>query len=168
MREVPRAPPPPAAPRPPRVFLVVVDDTDEMRNALRFACRRAQKTQGRVALLYVVEPVEFLHWLGIGRMMEAEARAAAEQRVQTLAAEVFAQTGTMPTIHIREGERADELVKVLQEDPTVSLLVLATASGAGNPGPLVSHLMSHLGRRIRIPVTLVPGELSLEEIDALT
>jgi nucleotide-binding universal stress UspA family protein len=152
----------------PRVFLVVVDETEEMRNALRYACRRAQHTSGRVALLHVVEPAEFQHWLGVGRVMEEEARVDAEQRMQTLAAEVFAQTGRMPVVHIREGKRPEELVALLQEDPSISLLVLATAIGSGNPGPLVTFLLGHLGRRVRIPVTLVPGELSVEEIDALT
>ena len=94
---------------PPRVFLVVVDETEEMRNALRFACRRAQHSQGKVALLYVIEPVEFQHWLGVGRVMEEEARAEAERRMQALASEVFEMTGSMPIVHIREGDRAEEL-----------------------------------------------------------
>lgn len=152
----------------PRVFLVVVDETEEMRSALRYACRRAQHTNGRVALLMVTEPAEFQHWLGVGRVMEEEARVEAEQRAQTLAAQVFEQTGRMPVVHIREGQRADELVKLMQEDPTISLLVLATASGASNPGPLVTFLLGQIGHRIRIPVTLVPGELSAEEIDLLS
>ena len=152
----------------PRVFLVVVDETEEMRNALRYACRRAQHTNGRVALLLVTEPAEFQHWLGVGRVIEEETRLLAEQRLQTLAAEVFEQTGRICVLHLREGQRADELAKLLQEDPTISLLVLATASGAGNPGPLVTFLLGNLGRRVRVPVTLVPGELSLEELDALT
>jgi nucleotide-binding universal stress UspA family protein len=156
------------SPGQPRVFLVVVDETEEMRNALRYACRRAQHTSGRVALLHVVEPAEFQHWLGVGRVMEEEARTEAEQRMQTLASEVFAQTGRMPVVHIREGKRPEELVALLQEDPSISLLVLATATGSGGPGPLVTFLMGNLGRRVRIPVTLVPGELSVEEIDALT
>ena len=152
-----------------RVFLVVVDETEEMRNALRYACRRAQHTSGREALLYAIEPVEFLHWLGVGRVMEADARAEAELRMQTLAAEVFAQTGSMPAIHIREGQRTEQLVALLQEDPTISLLVLGTTPGGGvNPGTLVTFLLSHLGRRVRIPVTLVPGELTIEEVDALS
>lgn len=150
-----------------RIFLVVVDDSQEMRNALRYACRRAQRTAGRVALLYVIEPLEFQHWLGVGRMMEAEARTSAEQRMQGLAAEVFAQTGTMPVVHIREGKRADEVVRLLTEDPTVSTLVLGTAVGA-NPGPIVSYVLSGFGRKIRVPLTLIPGELTVEEIDALT
>jgi nucleotide-binding universal stress UspA family protein len=151
-----------------RVFLVVVDESDEMRNALRYACRRAQRTNGRVALLYVIEPVEFQHWLGVGRVMEEEARAEAEQRVQSVAAEVFAQTGAMPTVHIREGSRAEQLVQLLREDQTISLLVLGTTSSASDPGPLVTYLLANLGRNILLPVTLVPGELTTEEIDALS
>lgn len=151
-----------------RTFLVVVDETEEMRNALRYACRRAQHTNGRVALLNVVETGEFQHWLGVGRVMEQEARTQAEQRMQTLATEVFDQTRLMPVVHIREGKRAEEVVALLQEDPSISLLVLATASGASNPGPLVTYLLGHFGGRIRIPITLVPGELSVQEIDALS
>src|ERR671933_998955 len=134
-----------------RVFLVVVDQSEEMRNALRYACRRARKTTGRVALLYVIEPLEFQHWLGVGRVMEEESRAEAEQRLQALASEVHAQTGAVSVLHLREGDRAEQLVELLKEDPAgVSLLVLATAAGAGNPGPLVTYLLSNLGRHVRL------------------
>ncbi len=150
-----------------RVFLVVVDESQEMRNALRFACRRAMHTGGRVALLYVVEPAEFQHWLGVGRVLEEEARLEAERRLQTLAAEVFRETGTMPTLYIREGHRAEETLALLQEEPEISLLVLATAPEQNDPGPITSHLMKNL-HRLRVPVTLVPGHLSDEEIDALS
>lgn len=150
-----------------RVFLVVVDESEEMRNALRFACRRARHTGGRVALLHVIEPIEYQHWLGVGRVMEEEARIEAERRLQTLAADVFAQTGKMPVLYIREGRREEEVLKLIQEDPAISLLVLATAPTASNPGPIVSHLMKNLAA-LRVPVTLVPGQLTEEEIDALT
>ena len=76
----PSAPVEPASPaQKERVFLVVVDESEEMQNALRFACRRARNTQGRVALLYVIEPAEFQHWLGVERVMQDEARQQAEQ-----------------------------------------------------------------------------------------
>jgi nucleotide-binding universal stress UspA family protein len=150
-----------------RVFLVVVDETEEMRNALRFACRRARHTQGRVALLSVIEPSEFQHWLGVGRVMEEEARAEAERRLQSLADQVYAQTGTIPIVHIRVGDRAEQLVELLREDESISLLVLGTAVGS-NPGPLVTYLISNIGRGIRLPVTLVPGQLTEEEIDAVS
>ena len=89
-----------------RVFLVVVDESEEMKNALRYACRRARNTRGRVALLYVIEPVEFQHWLGVERVMQEEARQQAEQTLQALAAKVQAETGKLPILHVREGRRA--------------------------------------------------------------
>lgn len=152
-----------------RVFLVVVDDSEEMRVALRFACRRASHSGGRVALLDVIEPVEFQHWLGVGRVMQEEARAESEMRLQTLAAEVFSMTGKMPTMHIREGNRAEELGELIKEDPTISLLVLATEAESSDPGPLVSHLVTNMSRdHLRVPITLVPGHMTDEDIDAVT
>jgi nucleotide-binding universal stress UspA family protein len=151
-----------------RIFLVVVDETEEMQKALHFACRRALHTGGRVALLYVIEPPEFQHWLGVERVMQEEARQQAEQTLQTLAAKVQAVTTKMPVLYVREGPRRDELLALIKEEPTISLLVLATATGREGPGPLVTYLVSQLGGELEIPVTLVPGALSEEQIDAVT
>jgi nucleotide-binding universal stress UspA family protein len=150
-----------------RIFLVVVDETEEMKNALRFASRRALHTGGRVALFYALEPPEFQHWLGVERVMQEEAREHAEQILQDLAAKVQADTGKMPVLYLREGRRRDELMALIEEEPGISLLVLGMASGREGPGPLVSYLVSQ-GQPIRLPVTLVPGQLSEAEIDALT
>ena len=92
-----------------RIFLVVVDETEEMKAALRFACRRALHTGGRVALFYAIEPPEFQHWQGVERMMQEEARQHAEEMLQALAAKVQADTGKMPILYLREGRRRDEL-----------------------------------------------------------
>jgi len=158
-------------PRPPapdeRIFLVVVDETEEMQNALHYACRRAQHTGGRVAMLFVIEPPEFQHWLGVERVMQEEAREQAEQTLQAMAANVQAITGKMPILHIREGRRRDELLALLDEEPGISIVVLGTASGRSDPGPLVSYLVSSMGEKVRVPVTLVPGHLSEEDLDQL-
>jgi nucleotide-binding universal stress UspA family protein len=150
-----------------RIFLVVVDETEEMKNALHFASRRALHTGGRVALFYALEPPEFQHWLGVERVMQEEAREHAEQTLQDLAAKVQADTGKMPVLYLREGRRRDELMALIAEEPGISLLVLGMASGREGPGPLVSYLVSQ-GEPIRLPVTLVPGQLSEADIDALT
>jgi nucleotide-binding universal stress UspA family protein len=150
-----------------RIFLVVVDETEEMRNALHFACRRAEHTGGRVALLYVIEPPEFQHWLGVERVMQDEAREQAEQTLQELAAKAQAMTGRMPVLIIREGRRREELMTLLEEEPGISIVVLGTAPGRQDPGPLVNYLVSHMGDTMRVPLTLVPGQLSEEEIDRL-
>jgi hypothetical protein len=150
-----------------RIFLVVVDETAEMLNALHYACRRAEHTGGRVAMLYAIEPPEFQHWLGVERVMQDEAREQAEQTLQALAARVQGMTGKMPILHIREGRRRDELLALLDEEPGISILVLGTASGHQDPGPLVTYLVGRMGDRMQVPLTLVPGHLTEEEIDAL-
>ena len=150
-----------------RIFLVVVDETEEMKTALHFACRRALHTGGRVALFYAIEPPEFQHWLGVERVMKDEARQQAEQTLQGLATKVQAATGKMPILYLREGRRRDQLLALLEEEPGISLLVLGMASGREGPGPLVSYLVSQ-GVPIRLPVTLVPGALGEAEIDAVT
>jgi len=159
----------PAAPPPKeRVFLVVVDESEEMQNALRYASRRARKTNGRVALLYVIEPAEFQHWLGVERVMQDEARQQAEQTLQALAAKVQAESGSLPILHVREGRRRDELLALIEEEPSISLLVLGMATGREGPGPLVTYLVSQMGGQMRVPVTLVPGQLTEQEIEAVT
>jgi len=158
------APPVPVADR---VFLVVVDDSPEMELALRFAGRRARHTGGRVALLRVVEPADFQHWAGVASLMREEAREEAEQLLQRLAAEAHESSGHMPILYAREGDRLKELLKLIEEEPGISILVLATAA-RGDPGPLISTLTKkHLGK-LRIPVTIIPGNLTHEQLDALT
>jgi len=151
-----------------RIFLVVVDETEEMQKALHFASRRALHTGGRVALLYVIEPPEFQHWLGVERVMQDEARQQAEQTLQNLAAKVQAMTTKMPALYVREGRRRDELMVLIKDEPSISLLVLATATGREGPGPLVTYLVSQLGGQLEIPVTLVPGGLTESQIDSVT
>jgi len=151
-----------------RTFLVVVDESEEMRAALRFACRRALHTGGRVALLMVTEPPEFQHFAGIGRLMANEAREQAEDLLQRLSAEVHQCSGHFPVLFIREGHRAEELIKLIESEPGISILVLAAGTGSEGPGPLVSAISSgRLSTRIGIPITIVPGSLSDEDIDAL-
>jgi hypothetical protein len=151
-----------------RIFLVVVDETEEMRNALYYACRRALHTDGRVALFYALEPPEFQHWLGVERVMQEEARQQAEQTLQAFATEVHATTGKTPVLYLREGRRRDQLLALIEEEPSISLLVLATATSREGPGPLVTYLVSQMGGQVRLPITLVPGHLTEAEIDTVT
>jgi nucleotide-binding universal stress UspA family protein len=157
-----------AAARRDRVFLVVVDDSPERAVALRYAALRARKSGGRVALLRVLEPVGLVEWAGVGQMMAEERRQEAEGMLSGLAAEVQEITGGIPIVIIREGEPREELLKLLEEDPRISILVLAAAPGGGGPGPLISALTGRHSHRLRVPMTIVPGEMSEAELDRVT
>lgn len=151
-----------------RTFLVVVDDSEEMKVALHFAARRAMRTGGRVALLYVQEPAEFQHWMAVGDLMREEAREEAEGLMQRLSAEVKEWSGNYPVVHMREGDIREELEKLLEEEQKISVLVLAASTESSGPGPLISHIVGKGAARIRVPVTIVPGSLGDDEIIAIT
>src|SRR5215217_9293871 len=96
-----------------RVFLVVVDETEEHRLAVHYAARRAAHTGGKLALLYVIEPAELQQWLAVEELARAERREAAEELLQRLCEEVAPIAGSMPMVYIREGRRPDELLALI-------------------------------------------------------
>src|SRR5246127_2234385 len=103
----------------PRVFLVVVDESKELQTALHYAARRAAHTGGRLALLYVIEPSELQHWIAIENLAREERREEAELLMQKLCEEILPIAGSMPIVYIREGPRRDELLALINEEPTI-------------------------------------------------
>jgi nucleotide-binding universal stress UspA family protein len=152
----------------PRVFLVVVDETAEHHLALHYAARRVAHTGGRLALLHVIEPGEFQHWISVQELAAEERREAAEQLLQRLCDQIAPVAGSMPIVYIREGRPQEELLALISEEPDISILVLAASTGQAGPGPLISYLAGKPVARLRIPITIVPGGLTLEQIDALS
>jgi len=148
----------------PRKFLVVVDKTPECRVAVRFAARRAQHTGGRVTLLCVAATVDFQQWKGVEEIMTDEAHQDAEALVYDAAKTINELTGITPELVIAHGEAADVLMELIRRDRNVSILVLASATSKEGPGPLVALFANHVQP---IPVTIVPGNLSDEEVDEL-
>jgi nucleotide-binding universal stress UspA family protein len=151
-----------------RQFLVVVDNTPECRKALRFAWRRAQRTGAGVTLLRVIDPVDFQHWLAVEERMREEALEEAETLLKELADEVQQQSEILPELVVREGPIRDVVIKLIDEDHAVRILVLGAGSGSDGPGPLVSQMAGKMSGAMRVPVTVVPGNLSDDQLDLLT
>ena len=148
-----------------RVFLVVIDDSPELKIAIRYACRRAFRSNGRVAMVYVMEPTGFGDWMGVNQLMKDEARQQAEATMQKMASEVNKLSGKMPMLYFREGDRRDELLKLIGEEPGIASLVLAASTGPKGPGPLISALTGKYIGKMRVPMTIVPGNLTLEDVE---
>ncbi|MEI8394950.1 MAG: universal stress protein [Rhodospirillaceae bacterium] len=153
---------------PERIFLVVVDESAELSVALSYACGRARHCGGRVALLHVIEPTEFQNWRAVEDLMREERRTAGELLLQRYAKEVNLRSGTLPSLYVREGERPEELMRLIDEDRSISILVLAAGTGPEGPGPLITYLAGSGFNRLRIPVTIVPGTLTDAEIEAIS
>ena len=149
-----------------RVYLVIVDETEEAKVALRFAARRAAKTGGVVHLLALVPKQAFSAFGGIQATIEEEARDRAEVLANSAAGELMIESGKMPQIAVRVGDGKTVINDYLQEHEEVAALVLGAAA-EGAPGPLVSHFSAHAGS-LQCPLFIIPGGLTGEEVDRLS
>lgn len=150
-----------------RVYLVIIDETEEALVALRYASRRAARTNGNLHLLALVPPQEFNAFAGVQATIEEEARARAEALVTSAAGNLFSESGKMPLISVRQGEGEKVVREYLAEHPEVSALVLGAAS-EGGPGPLVTHFSGTHSSQLPCPLFIVPGSLTDEDIDRLS
>ena len=150
-----------------RKFLVILDDSRECLNAMRFAAMRAAKTGGGVAILSIIPPEEFQHWIGVADIMREEARERIVVHYEVFAKWMRDRQGVDPELIIREGEPMTEILAQIKDDPEIGVLVLGAGTGKSGPGPLVNQLAKVSGT-LPVPVTVVPGDLSKEKLDAIT
>ena len=150
-----------------RKFLVVLDDSRECLNAMRFAAMRAAHTGGGVEILSIIPPDEFNHWIGVGEVMREEARERIHAHFEVFAKWMRDKQGVEPELVVREGEPVPEIIAQVNEDPEIGVLVLGAGSDNKGPGPLVTQLSRSAGS-LPIPITIVPGDLSKEKLEAIT
>jgi nucleotide-binding universal stress UspA family protein len=150
-----------------RKFLVIIDDTPECSRALLYAARRAEHSGGALVLLYVIAPADFQHWLGVENIMRAEAMEQAETTLGRFA-DMARSYGTVePQLVIREGNRSEEIINLIDQDEDIAILVLAAGTDKEGPGPLVSALAGKGSATFPIPITIVPGHLDDAAISAV-
>tara|TARA_B100001778_G_C18485213_1_gene582318 strand:+ start:91 stop:567 length:477 start_codon:yes stop_codon:yes gene_type:complete len=147
-------------------FLVIVDDTQELRVAIRFASIRAASTKGGIVLLKIIEHSDPQHWQSVEEIILQEARDEAEEKLKKWSKEVYDLSGITPELSVKEGIASEKIIEVLQEDDAVRFLVLAASSGE-KPGPLVSLLAGQKSGKLPVPIVIVPQDLSDEALDDL-
>ena len=149
-------------------WLVVIDDTEECDRAVYFASRRAARVGAGVVMLRVIETKDRnQQWLGVADIMKAEAHEEANAALERYAGRTNGITGITPERVVREGKTAEEILGLIEEDEDIAILVLAAGTAKEGPGPLVNSVANTAGD-YPIPVAIVPGHLTDEELDAMT
>src|SRR5690554_1635060 len=138
-----------------RKFLVVLDDSRECLNAIRFAALRAKHTGGGVQILSIIPPDEFQHWIGVADLMRSEARERIEAHFEVFAKWMRDRQGIDPELVIREDKPVDEILAQIRDDPQIGILVLGAGTDRAGPGPLVTQLTRNSGA-LPVPITIVP------------
>jgi nucleotide-binding universal stress UspA family protein len=149
-----------------RKFLVLLDDSPEMLNAIRYAALRASRTGGGVEMLAVIDSEEFQHFLGVAEVMRAEAREKIEAHFQIFKDRMEKREGVTPSLAVREGDKVDAIIQHVRSDPEIGVLVLGAGVDKSGPGPLVAALTGRRMADLGVPITIVPGSLTKEQIIA--
>ncbi|MCA0204244.1 universal stress protein [Pararhodobacter sp.] len=149
-----------------RKFLVVLDDSRECLNAIRFAALRAAHTGGGVTILSIIPPEEFQHWIGVADLMREEARERIEAHFEVFAKWMRDKHAIQPELVIREGKPVDEILGLIAEDPEIGILVLGAGSDRAGPGPLVTQLSRNSGS-LPVPITIVPGTMDKARMEKI-
>jgi hypothetical protein len=150
------------------VFLVVLDDSQEMFRALRYAARRSSRNNGRVALLYTFDTLEFSHWKAVEDIAEVESREKAEEKIAEYENFVMSFTEKKPKKFIMKGDRVECIIKFLEANNFISNFVLAASEKSSPSDSLISSFTGKNRSKIKVPLTILPSSLSEEEIDKLS
>ena len=145
-------------------FLVIADETPEFKKVLRLASLRARKVGGTLVMLRIIEDAEFQHWVSVQELMKEEARLEAQEMLDQFADEMYHISGMTPETVIRFGNASDVITNYIHEDQDIHLLVLG-ASPDGDPGPIVRTFREKLLNVLHMPVMVVPGNMTDDEID---
>lgn len=150
-------------------YLVCVDARDESKIALRLACMKANARGSEVCMLHVVQPADFQTLGAIADRMREERRQEGQELLGTLAEEAYSTYGIRPATVLREGSIGDEIIAAANEDAEVNMIALGIAqhSTSSSRGKLAAWLASQLGSKLFVPLLMVPGNLTDQQLQTL-
>ena len=148
-------------------YLVCVDGRDESRVALRLACLKSNARGHRVAILHVTAPADFQTLGTIADRMREERKIEGRKLLSTLAEEAFATYGIRPDMLLREGSAGDEIVTTVTADPDINMIAIGVAHHSAGRGKLAAWLASQLGSKLFVPLLMIPGNLTDQQLQTL-
>ena len=147
-------------------YLVIIDESDELKNAIYFAAKRSAVNNADLIMLYVVRPAVNTEWASVSNLIEQEETSEGKKISRLWSAVVEEKFKIKPKIIIKMGDKVDEIIKFLKEDKTIRFLVLASSIDNDNPGPIIKSLSKKMND-LSVPLVIIPGLISEKELDNL-
>ena len=148
-------------------YLIIADDSEEFQVALDYACNLAQTRRGHVAVAYITEPADFVHWGKVEDMIKTDMRQNAEAEICKISTKIYDEYGLQASLYICEGSRVENILSIINDERRIRSLILAGATTGSGPGPLISHFSGKGMSELRVPVVIVPGHFDKENIEAV-
>ena len=150
-----------------KTYLIFADGSPEFDRSMRYASLAAKANGANILVLYVLEGQEFQPWAGIEERIQQEQQREAEEVLTTIVNEIGAVSGTKPSYIIEEGAKSEVVLRVLETRPEIAKLIVTSAVDGASQGALLSYFTGAGATKLSVTLTIVPGHVSLEQIDAL-
>jgi nucleotide-binding universal stress UspA family protein len=148
-------------------YLVCVDNREESRVALRLACMKARVRGHRVTLLYVIAPSDFQTLGTVAERMREERMQEGQNLLNALAQEAITTYGVTPNTLLREGVVGEEIVATVNADPDINMIAIGVAHHISGRGTLTAWLAAQLGNKLFVPLMMIPGNLTDQQLQGL-
>ena len=146
------------------VFLAVFDGTEECKSAVRYASRRAKLNNASLLIVATIDTAEFSYWLSVNNTMIDTVEKESKDMLNDLSREIHSYSDVECDYIIEHGSKLDVVKRLIENDKSISLMILASNTKDKNPGILVETISS---AGYTIPVVVLPGNLNDDSIDKL-
>jgi hypothetical protein len=152
-----------------RNYFVVIDQSEEMWTAVKFAVRRAKVTKSSITT------VSFIQSVSEGMMLtsltekildkdQIETEKLKHKEVQSF---IFKKSKIKAKSEIFKFNEIDEFVNFLNKYSSNSTIILATSKDIGKPGPLIDKLIYEKSSSLHCPLVIINGNLEDKEIEKI-
>ncbi len=145
-------------------YLVIADDNPESAVAMRYAARCIRRPEDELTLLAVVRPVEFQYWNALMDTMISDTREKLTQYLESSASYLQSNHGVNPRIIKLEGDPVKVITTFVSKEENLGALVLGIDSGPNGPGKLIRHFSHQSSGSLNVPLILVPGHMTDENL----
>ncbi len=147
-------------------IIVCIDTGNSAGIALRYACHKAKTSNLTVSILSVMENSHKNLLFG-SRAIGYEKRQELEKALKKLIDIAQNETGVIPAVSIREGDIASEIIREVKSNPNCSMLVFGKSYNSMSDNTVLPKIMQKVGRKIRVPIVVVPENLDEELLKKL-
>jgi len=150
------------------VFLVCVNEKSHSETALKFACAKARQCDAKVRMLYIINPMDYNTLFSVADVIKEDRLNDARKFLEETIEKASSWFDIVPSFNIREGKVMDEIIEEITENSDIALLVLGVAAdGSSSKGKLLSQLTNEIGGLYNVPLLIIPGNVTEEQIMAL-
>ena len=152
-----------------RNYFIVIDQSQEMWTAVKFAIKRAKSTKSHLTTISFIENVSDGMMLTTSTESILNKDLIENEKIKHKEVHefIFENSKIKARSEIFKMSEIDDFITFLNTYSSNSTIVLATSSDIGKPGPLIDKLIYEKSNSLLCPLVIINGNLQSQEIEKI-